>query len=71
MTFRPTACLRLGAALLLGGVLCACNQGVSTADAHAAATPPAPVLRRQGQVIEVPAGSPLLARLQEIGRAHV
>lgn len=64
MTFRPTACLRLGAALLLGGVLCACNQGVSTADAHAAATPPAPVLRRQGQVIEVPAGSPLLARLQ-------
>lgn len=61
MSFRPTACLRPGAALLLGSMLCACHQGPASSTAHADAQPPA--LRRMGEVIEVPHGSPLRARL--------
>lgn len=61
MTIRMAACLRPGAALLLAGMLGACHQGAATADKQGA---PVPALRRQGQLIEVPEGSPLLAQLQ-------
>ncbi|MBS0505799.1 MAG: efflux RND transporter periplasmic adaptor subunit [Proteobacteria bacterium] len=56
------AALRPVAVLLLGGMLCACNQGHPTDEGQGA--PAVPALRRQGQVIEVPPGSPLLAQLR-------
>ncbi|WP_370679521.1 efflux RND transporter periplasmic adaptor subunit [Comamonas sp. GB3 AK4-5] len=61
MTFRMAAMLRPGSALLLGSLLSACHPNTASTDAQTAEVP---ALRRQGNVIEVPQGSPLLAKLQ-------
>lgn len=61
MNFRMAAMLRPGFALWLGGLLSACHPPSTSTDAQNAEVP---ALRRQGNVIEVPAGSPLLAKLQ-------
>jgi cobalt-zinc-cadmium efflux system membrane fusion protein len=61
MTFRMAAMLRPGSALLLGSLLSACHPHTASTDTQTAEVP---ALRRQGNVIEVPQGSPLLAKLQ-------
>ncbi|MGU3627099.1 efflux RND transporter periplasmic adaptor subunit [Comamonas sp. C24C] len=61
MTFHMAAILRPGTALLVCSLLSACHPNAASTDTR---TADALVLRRQGNVIEVPLDSPLLNKLQ-------